>query len=62
MIEFDCWRLYLSMADPWRARSSSRDARAVEWWLLFIKSITGESSPALGADLWYLLLFNALAV
>ena len=27
-------------------------------WLLFIKSITGEASSALGADFVYLLLFN----
>ena len=34
----------------------------MEWWLLFIKSITGESSPALGAALRYMLFFTTLAV
>ena len=50
------WRLHLSKDDHCRARCSSRDARAVRCWLLFFKSITGESSPTLGADLRSLLL------
>ena len=34
----------------------------MRWWLLFIKSITGESSPTLSADFWYTSSSSSLRV